>query len=606
MSDDLIEKIGRIPQYYRPTLNHSKDKIAFFWDITGRIELYIMNLKSKVYEQISHGEVPRALRAGFLWTRDDKNIIFGKDKNGNEKHDLYLINIESKATEQITCSPEFQEHVAHTSPDGKVLLFLSIRSGQRNLFCYDFDSKEIKELTNYERPVYGAFWSPTNDYIVYGYNDKEDLRNMDIWIMNTDGSNKRLLLSCKEGSRDGVSDISKDGRKLAITSDFEGNSKAGIYDFETQMVKWFGDGSSEEYSGKISEDASFLVCTRSSKATVYPVIYDIETGEEKSLEFPPGIVAGTSITKNDEALVLTLDSSTSPSMLVKFDLRTGNFDKLIPIELGELDLEFFVKDEYVEYSSTDNLKIGAIFYKPKKIEVGTKYPVLLRIHGGPTGQYFRRFDMFDQILVNNGFLVFKPNFRGSTGYGKKFQDMNIQDIGGGDLEDVVAGVNYLKKLDYVDPERIGIFGTSYGGYMTFWATVKEPNIWKAGAASVGITDWKLLYDESMPHFKHYQHMLFGRPEENENLYIERSPIHYAENLSATLLIIHGTHDPRCPITQARIYRDRLLELGWKEGTEGDKTFEYVEYTDIGHGGSTDQTFRLRSFKTILDFFKRRL
>ena len=606
MSDELIEKIARIPQFFMPTLNHSKDKIAFFWDITSRVELYVMDLKTKKYEQISHGEVPRAIRAGFLWTRDNDNIVFAKDMDGNEKHDLYMINLETKQTTQITETPTFQEHVAHTSPDGKKLLFLSTRNGQRNIFCYDFECKEIQEMTKYERPVLGAFWSPTNDYIVYGYNDTKDLHNGDIWIMDIDGSNQRKLLSMKEGSQDGVTDISEDGKLLAITSDFEGNSRAGIFSFATNKIKWFGDGSEQEYSGKISSDGKFLVCARNSKATVYPLIYDIETGKERSLDFPPGIVAGTAITQNDESLILTFNSSKNPSSLIKYDLKQDAVDELISTELGDLNPEFFVEDEYVEYPSTDNLTIGAILYKPKKIDSKRKLPVLVEVHGGPTGQYYRNFSMFDQILINSGFVVFKPNFRGSTGYGRKFQDLNIGDIGGGDLEDIIAGVNYLKSLDYVDDKRIGIFGGSYGGYMTFWATVKRPDIWKAGAASVGITDWKLLYDESMPHFKHYLHKLFGKPEENENLYKERSPINYIENLNTTLLIIHGTHDPRCPITQARVYKDKLLELGWKEGTEGKKTFEYIEYTDIGHGGFTDQVFRLRSFTTILDFFKRRL
>ncbi len=606
MSAELIEKIARIPQFYLTSLNHSKDKIAFYWDITGRVELYVMDLKTKKYDQISHGEVPRALRAGFVWTRDNKNIIFAKDKDGNEQHDLYIMNLETKKAEQITETPNFQEHVAHTSPDGKELLFTSTRNGQRNIFSYNFKSKEIQELTNYKRPVLGAVWSPANDYIVFGYNDSENLQNGDIWIMNTDGSNQRKLLSFKDGSQDGVTDISKDGKILAITSDFDGNSRAGVYNFEIDEVKWFGDGSSEEYSGKLSEDGKFLVCARNSNAAVYPMIYDIKTGKERKLDFPPGVVAGTAITKNDEFLIVTLNSSTSPSKLIKYDLNKNAIDELIPAELGELSPDFFVDDDYVEYPSTNNLTIGAILYKPKNIEQGKKLPALVQVHGGPTGQYFRNFSMFDQILVNNGFVVLKPNFRGSTGYGREFQDMNIEDIGGGDLDDIVAGVEYLKTLDCVDQNRIGIFGGSYGGYMTFWATVKRPELWKAGAASVGITDWKLLYEESMPHFKHYLHMMFGKPEEKEDLYNERSPINFVENLDTALLIVHGAHDPRCPITQARIYRDKLLELGWKEGTEGEKTFEYIEHTDIGHGGFTDQTFRIRSFKTILDFFKRRL
>ncbi|MCE7746982.1 MAG: S9 family peptidase [Candidatus Heimdallarchaeota archaeon] len=606
MSDDLIEKLARIPQFYMPSLNHSKDEIAFYWDITGRIELYVMNLSSGDYKQISNGEVPRALRSGYLWTRDNKGIIFAKDKDGDEKHDLYLLNLTTKEIEQLTNTPSFQEHVAHSSPDGKQLLFRSTRNGQMNLFSLDFETKEIKELTNYPRPVIGALWSPQNDFIVFGYNDTENFQNGDIWIMEPDGSNQRKLLSLKIGSRDGVTDISEDGKLLAVTSDFEGNSRAGVYNLDTDEIKWFGDGKYQEYSGKLSKNSEFLVCIRNSKATISPLIYDLDSGKVRILDFPPGIAAGNAITRNDESLMVTLNSSTSPSKLIKYDLNEDKIEELIPSHLGDLDLDFFITDDYVEYPSTDNLTIGAVLYKPKNIEMGKKLPALVQVHGGPTSQYLRNFSMFDQILVNNGFVILKPNFRGSTGYGRDFQDLNVEDIGGGDFEDVVAGVDYLKTLDYVDSSRIGIFGGSYGGYMTFWATVKKPDIWKAGAASVGITDWKLLYDESMPHFKYYLHMMFGKPDEKGDLYKERSPIHFVENLKTPLLIVHGTHDPRCPITQARIYKDKMLELGWKEGTEGEKAFEYVEHTDIGHGGFTDQEFRIRSFKTILDFFKRRL
>ena len=606
MSDDLIEKLARIPQFYMPSLNHSKDELAFYWDITGRIELYVMNLSSGDYKQISNGEVPRALRSGYLWTRDNNGIIFAKDKDGDEKHDLYLLNLTTKEIEQLTNTPSFQEHVAHSSPDGKQLLFRSTRNGQMNLFSLDFETKEIKELTNYPRPVIGALWSPQNDFIVFGYNDTENFQNGDIWIMEPDGSNQRKLLSLKIGSRDGVTDISEDGKLLAVTSDFEGNSRAGVYNLDTDEIKWFGDGKYQEYSGKLSKNSEFLVCIRNSKATISPLIYDLDSGKVRILDFPPGIAAGNAITRNDESLMVTLNSSTSPSKLIKYDLNEDKIEELIPSHLGDLDLDFFITDDYVEYTSTDNLTIGAVLYKPRNIEMGKKLPALVQVHGGPTSQYLRNFSMFDQILVNNGFVILKPNFRGSTGYGRDFQDLNVEDIGGGDFEDVVAGVDYLKTLDYVDSSRIGILGGSYGGYMTFWATVKKPDIWKAGAASVGITDWKLLYDESMPHFKYYLHMMFGKPDEKGDLYKERSPIHFVENLKTPLLIVHGTHDPRCPITQARIYKDKMLELGWKEGTEGEKTFEYVEHTDIGHGGFTDQEFRIRSFKTILDFFKRRL
>ena len=106
-------------------MNHAKDKLAFYWDKTGRVELYVLNLDSKEIEKISQGEVPRALRSGFIWTRDNENVIFAKDKDGNEQHDLYLFNLKSREVKQLTNTPNFQEHVADTSPDGENLLFRS-------------------------------------------------------------------------------------------------------------------------------------------------------------------------------------------------------------------------------------------------------------------------------------------------------------------------------------------------------------------------------------------------------------------------------------------------------------------------------------------------
>lgn len=606
MIEVLIEKLARIPQFYMTNLNHAKDKIAFYWDITGRIELYLMEIETKKYTQISHGEVPRALRSGFVWTRDDKSIIFAKDKDGNEQHDLYRLDIESAKVTQLTNTPNFQEHAVDTSPNGKSLLYTSTKKGQVNLYYYDFETKKNKALTNMPTPVRGGKYDPTGSFIVFGYNDTQDFRNLDIWIMDSDGSKQKKLLSLKDGSREAVSDISRDGKILAITSDFGGTSRAGIYDLESKELKMFGEDVYEEYSGKFTSDGKYLVCLQNFKATIKPIIYNCKTGEKRVLEFPSGIAAGTQVTSGDRYLILSLNTSTNPSSLLKYDLIDDNYEDLIPVQLGDIDTNFFVEDKYIEYKSTDGLSIGAILYKPKNIKPGVKLPALVEVHGGPTKQYFRNFAMFSQIVVNEGFVIIKPNFRGSTGYGRAFTDMNIMDIGGGDLEDVAAGAEYLKTLDYVDPTRIGIFGGSYGGYMTFIGTVKKPDLWKAGATSLGITNWLKLYEESMPHFKYYLHMLLGKPEENEELWKDRSSYYFAENLKCPLLIFHGINDPRCPISQARIFKDKLLKLGWKEGKEGEKTFEYQEFSDMGHGGFTDQEFRIRSFKTILDFFKRRL
>jgi dipeptidyl aminopeptidase/acylaminoacyl peptidase len=236
---------------------------------------------------------------------------------------------------------------------------------------------------------------------------------------------------------------------------------------------------------------------------------------------------------------------------------------------------------------------------PQDLPQDAKAPAIVIVHGGPTGQFFRGFDPFVQVLVDRGYVVLQPNVRGSTGYGVEFRDMNLNDWGGGDLEDVAAGVDYLASLGTVDPSRVAVFGGSYGGYMTFMAVVKQPELWKAGIAWIGITDLHRLYDKSMEHFKYYLRTLMGDPQENAELWKDRSAINFVENLKAKLLILHGVNDPRCPVEQSRIFRDRMLELGYKEGDD----FEYIEFADVGHA-SSDIGQKTATYKLIADFLER--
>lgn len=177
----------------------------------------------------------------------------------------------------------------------------------------------------------------------------------------------------------------------------------------------------------------------------------------------------------------------------------------------------------------------------------------------------------------------------------------MRDWGGKDLKDVVAGANYLKALPEVDPDRIGIWGGSYGGFMTYIALTKEPDYWKAGVAWVGISDLLSMYNLSMPHFKIFLKEQMGDPEENLELWKDRSAVNFAQNLKTKLLILHGVNDPRCPVQQARIFRDKLLELGFKEGED----FIYLERAE-GHGGWSDVEARIQTIEIVVNFFDRNL
>ncbi|MDH5482109.1 MAG: S9 family peptidase [Candidatus Bathyarchaeota archaeon] len=598
-----IDTLSKIPQIWLPVVSHSRDKVAFYFDKTGIIEMYVCDLRTNGINQVSHGECPRALRAGFVWTIDDRDIIFAKDKYGNENHDLIKINVASGKTDSLTNTPEYQEYAADTSSDSRFLAMISTRKGQLNLFRLDLQSKEVIELTDHANPTWGGCsWNPKHDWIAYDVNETKDMRNMDIWLVRTDGSEKKRIVSVKEGSQDTVARWNKDGKLLAFTTDANGVKQAGIYNLETGETKLLGKLEYEETAADFSDDGKKLVCLRNCEATVFPVIYDVETGNCEETQYPKGIAMSVQFALDDRFLVSAINTPTIPSAFVAYDIGNRKIKYLIEPQYGEVDSKFFVMPEYVKYESFDGVQIPAIVYKPKDIFEGKKLPALIMPHGGPTAQYFYDFHIMGQILANEGYVLLLPNVRGSTGYGRKFQDMNLMDWGGADLEDVVAGAKYLKALPYVDKAKLGVFGGSYGGFMTFLAVTKKPDLWAAAVAWIGISHLKTFYERSQPHFRYFVRMHLGDPEKNSKLWEDRSALNYAQNLRCPLLMVHGKNDPRCPVEESRQFRDKLIELGKKEGAD----FEYVEFGDEGHGAYTDMTMRTRTFKILIDFFNRKL
>ena len=171
-------------------------------------------------------------------------------------------------------------------------------------------------------------------------------------------------------------------------------------------------------------------------------------------------------------------------------------------------------------------------------------------HGGPTGQTMDSFNRTALALASRGYLALAPNPRGSTGYGRAFQDANKKDLGGGDLEDEVAGAKFLSATGYVDAKRIGITGGSYGGYMTLMAVAKTPTVWAAGVEQYGIIDWAEMYRTEAPTLQAYQRGLLGEPDAEAAVYKATSPLTYIDQTTAPLLVLQGDNDIRVPRGQA--------------------------------------------------------
>ncbi|ACO45040.1 S9 family peptidase [Deinococcus deserti] len=603
-----LEALAALPTVTALLVSNSGNHIAFYADWTGRFELYVQDLRSGERRQLTNGEAPKAVRAAFIWSHDDAHLYFSRDENGDERQALFELEVASGKVRALQHDPQSMDYAADVHPDGR-LLVNSTRGGMMNVHIYDPAAPKDSAwtvLTRQPNTTMAAAFSPDGTRLTVTTNESPDLRNTDGYVLNADGSGLRRIFRVREGSRDSVGHWHPDGQRVAVSSDASGSGRVGLLTVDTGEVRWLTseNDQTEEMPGRFSPDGRWLSALRNVDSTLTPVLYDTGTGHERTLKLPAGIAAGTDFALGGTKLLLQFTTTTTRPEVLLYDLEHDRYEVLIPADYGELDPADFVAGEYVRYPTTDGLEVPAILYRPRDAAPGQKLPALVHVHGGPTAQFFRGFDAQAQFLADRGHVVLSPNIRGSTGYGVAWRDANLRDWGGRDLEDVAAGAGFLKTLPEVDPERLGIFGGSFGGYMSFLAAVKKPELFKVSVPIVGISDLRQLHEDNsrvMPQLSYYFRTMMGDPEENAELWRDRSAVTHAARLKAHMFMMHGTNDPRCPINQARGFRDALLAQGRQEGRD----FEYVEFDDEGHGAG-DIAGKTRSYRLMADYFARRL
>lgn len=604
-----LEELAALPSHYAPAVNRAGDQVAFYSDKSGRLELYLLDLRTRQVKPLTNGQAPRSVRSNLCWNRAGTELIFAKDNLGDENHDLFALNIETGAIRTLFSDPATQEYPIEFSPDDQWLSVLTNRSGQLNLWKIRADGSSYSKVTDYPNPVLtGGNWSPDGRWIAFNVNQSDDLLNFDGYIIRSDGSaptdGGKLVFRVREGSDDQLGEWHPSGRLLAVTSDATGVHRPGLLDLESGQVHWLGgpeDAGIDEVTGRFSHNGHWLACERNYESQLRTVLYEVASGQRRDLQLPPGQALATDWLLQDQALLIYLVQENRRPERGIYWLETDKYEPLLPAQYGSLDPGRFVSGQHLYYSSSDGRPIPALLYHPHQLPGDQKLPAILIVHGGPTDQHLRVFDPFVQVLVDRGYVVLEPNVRGSTGYGVEFRDSALHDWGGGDLEDVAAGAAYLKSLPYVDAERLAIFGGSYGGYMTYMALTKRPDLFKAGVAWAGITDLPLLYKDVPVHFKYYLRQQLGDPHKKAALWQDRSPINFAQNMQAQLLMLQGENDPRCPLNQASHFRDRLLELGRRDPED----FEFFVLSDEGHG-SEDVEQKMRVYKLLVDFLSRKL
>ncbi|MFB6105200.1 MAG: prolyl oligopeptidase family serine peptidase [Halobacteriaceae archaeon] len=602
MSEEYpLEELASLPSFYHPAASPDGESIAVYYDGSGRNELYLVDPDTGAKTQVSDGEVPRDARYPFRWAPNGEGFYYHLDEGGNEQNDIMHLDRDGEV--EAVVENDNQCILTDISEDGETLLFLSDAGQQLNLYAHDTGSGETTQLTEYRQPVRAGVLSPDGDRIAYATNESDDLDNQDVYVADVDGSNPRNLEIGEAGAEAGVSDWHPDGDRLLVSDNSSDKPRVGVYDLGADEVTWYSSPEAVESPTTFLPDGTGFLATRTRECAVMPVVYDLDSGAAQEFELPEGVAAfpgyGDAALLSESRVLLTQETPTQRTALYVHDLDTGETETVLEPEYGDLDPGGFKDAEYHTFDSHDGLEIEALVY-----DSGVRpSPVVVKIHGGPAGQDLQRFDRSTQFLATRGYSVLQVNYRGSTGRGREFKNMINHDWGGAEQGDIAAGARWLAEQDWVDEDRMAVYGGSYGGYSTYMQMVQYPELWAAGIAHVGMTDLQALYEESMPHFETTLERYLGDPEENADLYRDRSAITHIDSFEGPLCMIHGINDPRCPISQARLFRDALEDAGFTEGEDGD--FEYVELGEEGHG-STDIDQQIRSFRILADFLDRRM
>lgn len=294
-----------------------------------------------------------------------------------------------------------------------------------------------------------------------------------------------------------------------------------------------------------------------------------------------------------EGRELTGFNMSSQAGLVGFCAQQGNFpveayvsgiDKFSPVQVSRSNTRIFRlklgETEVIRWKSSDGLEIEGLLTYPVNYEKGKRYPLIVQVHGGPAGVFSNNFlaALESQYplaaLAEMGFLILRPNIRGSCGYGIEFRKANLKDIGGRDYGDLMAGVDYLIAMGIADGERLGVMGASYGGYMTAWI-ITQTRRFRAASCKAAITD--LISDSGTTDVVDFNPCyLGGRFQDDPSLYVDRSPIFKIKGATTPLLIQHGQDDERVPVSQS-------LELYRALKSEGTPV-RMVLYPQTGHSG----------------------
>jgi len=581
-----------------------------------------------------------------IFSPDEQKLLVHTNETGI--FNLYEINIADGSKKALTNSTQESFFAIDYVPGSGEILYSADKGGNEisHIYLLKADGSS-QDLTPGEKEVSGfSDWAKDKKSFYYSSN-KRDERYFDLYKMELGSWKSELIYENKDSY--GTDAISRYGDWIALSKSITtSENQLFLYDVKTKQLKEISDPAqpgSYGTSGFSADGKTFFYTSDVGKEFAYLVQYNLATGERKTnfetnwdvmyayqsengkyqviginedgknkliirdaagkeVSFPAipdGDVSSVSISLSEKMMRLSVGTSKSPNDLYAYNFETKALKRLTNNASPEIDPEDLAIATVVRYKSFDGLDIPAIYYKPLNASATNKVPALVWVHGGPGGQSRVGYSSFIQYLVNHGYAVLMVNNRGSSGYGKSFFKMDDQNHGEKDLQDCVYGKKHLQSLDYIDKDRIGIIGGSYGGYMTMAAMTFTPDEFKTGVNLFGVTNWVRTLNSVPPYWESFRKALYaelGDPTTADSVRLHRiSPLFHAQNVKNPIMVLQGANDPRV----LQVESDEIVAAVKKNNVP----VEYVIFPDEGHGFVKKEN-EMKGYSGVLTFLDKYL
>ena len=485
------------------------------------------------------------------WTDDGTQLYIDSNRQDPASRDVFVVDVKSGGIRLVAKNPGIGG-VSDLSRDGSRALLSRLRSrGSNDLYSLDTKSGKDQMLTAHTGPgdFFGAL-SPDGKTVYLGTDKDRDLVAFAKMTLHDDGTPGpvQILAERKDAGLDHLT-LNREGTVAALSWNVGGRTEMSLY--------------------------------------------DTETGKQRTLQLPGEIAVGTQFSRDGRQIAIAVSGSAQPADLWVAEVANPKFRQLTFSPHAGIDLTSLVRPELVTFPAHDGLQLSGWLYRPQQ-QTGA---YVISFHGGPEGQERPSFRSDYQALLSQGIGVLAPNVRGSSGFGKRFVNLDNGELRVNAVRDIKSCVDYLVNNQIADPHRIGITGGSYGGYMTMAGITEYPDLFAAGVDLFGIVNFVTFFQHTEPWMAAISTVEYGDPATQKDMLDKLSPIYKLDRIKAATMVQHGANDTNVPVIEAEQIVNTLKARG--------VPVEYILFPDEGHG-FRKMPNRIRSTTEMVRFFREHL